>query len=329
LAGLSAEEITAQRDRLISDFYAYNEHFLLYADQFEKLQRDLPEAEFAPEVRKRWTADDSPTPEGVLGKHWVGDLGLECEATLSSEQGELLLDLVEGGSHYSCRIDVATGLAQLSIDDGKTEFVGENGEKSQFPQAQTTLKGSGTYRLRLTNCDDQMLLWVNGRVASFNGPTTYANRANCVPQWSATDPGDLAPAGIGSKGAALTVRGLRIFRDVYYIASEGTPNDDYDLDYSARNNFETEIIRVFNDPQTWKTTALFGARRHVSVALGKDQFFPLGDNSPESADARSWNADPYVKREMLIGKALLIYWPHAWNRPVPFTPNIERMGVIH
>jgi hypothetical protein len=24
----------------------------------------------------------------------------------------------------------------------------------------------------------------------------------------------------------------------------------------------------------------------------------------------------------------LIYWPHTWNRPVPFTPNFGKMGPV-
>jgi signal peptidase I len=62
----------------------------------------------------------------------------------------------------------------------------------------------------------------------------------------------------------------------------------------------------------------------------------MGDNSPQSKDARLWSEGgnrstgykdppPYVKEELLIGKALLIYWPHAWR---PFLPNFERLGLI-
>jgi len=59
----------------------------------------------------------------------------------------------------------------------------------------------------------------------------------------------------------------------------------------------------------------------------------MGDNSPQSQDARVWKArfpetDPFVKRDLLTGKALLIYWPHAWRRPIPFLPNFRRMGLI-
>ncbi len=54
----------------------------------------------------------------------------------------------------------------------------------------------------------------------------------------------------------------------------------------------------------------------------------MGDNSPESSDARVWNGPSYVDRSYLLGKALLIYWPHAKTKPLPFFPNFERMGLI-
>ena len=60
----------------------------------------------------------------------------------------------------------------------------------------------------------------------------------------------------------------------------------------------------------------------------------LGDNSPFSQDARLWSGEKYVSRELLIGKALVIFWPHSFNRiygtpiPFPFFPNFARMGFI-
>jgi signal peptidase I len=140
---------------------------------------------------------------------------------------------------------------------------------------------------------------------------------------------------VGSLGAAFKVKDLRIFRDLYYIASEGS-SDDYKIGFDP-----ADLTEVFTNPATWPTTDVFRSRNEISFSLGADQFFPLGDNSPESQDARSWGnvnrsvdftepfyAPPYVERDLLIGKALLIYWPHAWNRPIPFTPNFKRMGVI-
>ena len=65
----------------------------------------------------------------------------------------------------------------------------------------------------------------------------------------------------------------------------------------------------------------------------------LGDNSAESMDSRLWEQKVpqyYVDRDLLIGKALFIYWPHAWDvipgtEEVPWfpgLPNFARMGAV-
>ena len=301
--------------QLITDYYAYND-------------------------------SDRSYHNGAAGLHWVGDLAVECEdVEVQGNQGAVLLDLVEGGVHYTCRIDVASGEAVLSIDGGQGSFAGEDGAEVAHPKAATKLRGPGSYDLRFSNCDDQLLLWVNDRLVEFDGPTTYVPQRNVKPKWSPQDAGDLEPVGLGAEGVALRVDRLRVLRDVYYVASsyhteeEGRipADDDYqDLLYTgARDEY---IARVFADPKSWATTPLFDARReNVRFELGPDQFFPCGDNSPQSRDARVWSqfgdvADPhpppFVRRDLLTGKALMIYWPHAWRRPIPFWPNFRRMGLI-
>ena len=54
----------------------------------------------------------------------------------------------------------------------------------------------------------------------------------------------------------------------------------------------------------------------------------MGDNSPSSLDARYWSEPVHVTREQLLGRALFIYFPHSWNRPVPFFPDFNRMQFI-
>ena len=79
--------------------------------------------------------------------------------------------------------------------------------------------------------------------------------------------------------------------------------------------------------------------------LEKDQFFVLGDNSPNSEDGRWWNRagrankglSSYrvgtVPRDYLVGKALFVYWPSGF-KPFPgfrfgVIPNVGRMRFIY
>jgi signal peptidase I len=181
-----------------------------------------------------------------------------------------------------------------------------------------------------------MLLWVNGSVVKFDGPTQYDSVDLIAPYYTDKEPGDLAPAGFGSHGAEVRLSKVQIFRDKYYIATMGGDgNNDYLFSPGA-----DRIRDIFRDPSQWTAPrGLFAEnnRRSVGFDLEEDQFLPLGDNSPQSSDGRYWYARDrngqwgehhYVERDLLIGKALLIYWPHTWNTPIPFMPKFSRMGPI-
>jgi signal peptidase I len=269
----------------------------------------------------------------VLGLHWVGDLIVECEADVKSKQGELLLDLVKGGRHFHCAIDVTTGRATLGID-------GADGWKRT---AETSLRGPGTYDLRFANVDRQLVLWIDGDVVKFDKPAEYPDLDNDRPQSTEQDPGDLAPVGIGSRGATVEVRHLKVLRDIYYIAYDFQdtygPVTDYRRPRSLVPVYRTdELVDFLSTPRHWQTASghsVFDDRQSVTYELKQDQFFVLGDNSPFSADARFWRGEHYVDRSLLVGKALCIYWPHPLDLPIPMTdksigiiPNLPHMGLI-
>jgi signal peptidase I len=101
-----------------------------------------------------------------------------------------------------------------------------------------------------------------------------------------------------------------------------------------------DVTGMLFEPDHW---SVFSTRRATDFPLGKDQFFVLGDNSAESADARLWFGEnarggrpggDYLERRLLIGKALCVYWPHSWNRipgtPIPFPlfPNVADMRLV-
>jgi signal peptidase I len=269
------------------------------------------------------------------GLHWVGDLIVEANVEVEEAKGELLLDLVEGGRHFTCTINLTDGQAKLAAP----------GDKSFAPKAKTPIVGPGKYRVRFANVDDQLLLWVNGDLISFEGGTAYdakqvfGDRRELLPVTSEQDPGDLAPVGIGARGAKLAVDRLRVWRDLYYIADKS--GDRHRSDLIADYNFDDLTMMSFPwDSSLWHRLR---DRRPEDFPLGPDQFFVMGDNSAESADARIWFSDigragrpggDYLERRLLIGKALCVYWPHSWNRipgtPIPFPlfPNVGDMRLV-
>jgi signal peptidase I len=189
----------------------------------------------------------------------------------------------------------------------------------------------------------------------------FGGRDDIVPKATADGAGDLAPAGVGSRGATLTVQNLRLLRDIYYIADKHDRERHGDItDLSARVYAEmtgrgdpTAIDRdaydqYLTDPSLWSELV---DRREYDFPLQEDQFFVLGDNSPSSKDSRLWMrgeqrqfgskvfevkqpGGPYVERRLLTGKALFVYWPHSWgkvpgtNIPLPFFPNVWDMRLV-
>jgi signal peptidase I len=75
----------------------------------------------------------------------------------------------------------------------------------------------------------------------------------------------------------------------------------------------------------WANSEMGQGRQTVEFAMQKDWYFPMGDNSSASSDARSWGHAP---EKLLIGRAVMVFWPHYWNAPVPFVPNVQRMSLI-
>jgi signal peptidase I len=383
--GQSLADVDPYSSRLITDFYAYNAYVNVYADRvfkFEeepatfrgsRLERVLNGGYSKGGFRADYQSGVGPEQfDGAAGygnhnlardgMHWVADLILEADVETSADCSELLLELVEAGVKYRCRIDLASGTATLRIDDIEDRFFDDAQSANGAGQrtATTSIRGGQRHHVRFSNCDDELLLWVDGGLVEFDGPTTFDARTfrsddENYPQYLAEHPLDAAPAAIAIRGGSSTVHNLRIDRDKYYIATSISTHmglDDYDdqklWQFGRRAFNRKEIQEVFTQPERWTEFLGWQIRRTVEFALEEDQFFPMGDNSPESLDARCWAGTKgrlrlprdvneeayrwtdasYVPRDLLVGKALVVFWPHSWNSPVPFIPNVKRMKLI-
>ena len=106
-------------------------------------------------------------------------------------------------------------------------------------------------------------------------------------------------------------------------------HDEQDFDYFSG------LDEFLKSPESWPDHPYFTDRGFFDFELGPDQYFPLGDNSPASQDARTWPTGlvrmpvgNYVERDLLIGKAMFVYWPHTWNAPILYMPNPSEMRPI-
>lgn len=385
--GKSLADVDPYSSRAITDFYAYDSYAHVPAGYvYEKrpsasggnfLQRmfngGYSRGVFSPDYRSgggleqfgraaAWGGQDFGQQQlGRDGLHWVGDLIVEADLETSTDASEAVLELVEAGIKFRCRFDLQTGEAKLSIDDVEPRsFDPAAGVDNVQPTAVTSMRAGTRHTIRFSNCDDELLLWVDGDPVSFEVPTTFDSLAMRTdaenqPMYLDTHPLDASPVGIAVRGGSATVRHLRIDRDKYYIATQdcNSAMSDYDMNQllsalGRRGISHADIQQLLMTPSAWADHPLWASRRRVSFELKEDQFFPMGDNSPESLDARCWagskrhfqlprgvnedawiwSDESWVPRELLVGKALVVFWPHSWNSPIPFTPNVKRMKLI-
>ena len=303
--------------QLITDFCGYNTDIVGFVNDRRRPDRPRPE----------------PLAE-KMGLHWVGDLAVECQVEIGGSTGQVLFDLIEGGKHFLCTIDVATGTATLEIP-GCPDF--------GTLTAADVISGPGKYRIMFANVDDKLRLWVGRRVVEFNGDGDYslAGLDTTKPQQD-----DLRPVRIGSRGATLQVDHLKVFRDIYYIAVRDSRSHIItDFSYPWPLTAE-QVSRVLSDPEQWQhfVTSSYpeqwehsGPPHAVDFDLEEGQFLALGDNSAESKDGRLWGGEGYdyfVERDLLIGKAIWIYWPHSLDKipgtkiPIRLFPNFWRMWFV-
>ena len=328
LAGKSLENVSPYQYRAVTDAYAYNAIlYTAYRSVYDDRGRLNPSYDAA--MLKSQHQDMSRK----MGNHWVGDLLMDIDLETEPGEGTVALLLIRAGVEYRCDIALDSGEATLRILDGDQarEFSPSKGASATERNAQTSLRSGMRTSIRYSNFDDQLRLWIEGSEVQFNAPTTYDSRSfrtreNDRPYWTVDNPLDAAPLAIGVSGVGATLHHARVLRDKYYSALPkrgGAINE-----YVPSENPE-RVARLMQSAERWNDTSLWESRRQTEYELTANQYFPLGDNSPSSADARGWTGAHFVPRDLLVGKAVFVFWPHTWNTPVPFTPNLKRMKFIH
>jgi signal peptidase I len=216
---------------------------------------------------------------------WVGDLILECEAELG-DGGEVALELSKGVNRF--RAVFGGGKVRLERDGPGAETFGNRERDCKV--------AAGKYQLRFANVDCKLWVWVNDRLIDFGEegdylPPNLEDEGNFVdaapdgagrrvPKNGAQDDGwtyknDVdAPASVGAKGQ-VTVRSLKLFRDIYYAPTTGSGS--------------------------WSDS-----RVPALYYVQPGHYLCLGDNSAQSSDSRTWGTVP---ERLMLGKAVFVFFP--------------------
>jgi len=314
--------------QLVTDMVAFNTEILQYPSghHWEVYQVETPQSGKVQLCRRN--------PDG-LGYNWVGDLVVQ--GTLNVEKGgsgKVVFNLVKGGINFQCSLSFEsdTTLAQFSIP-----------EVPEFEPFSVTvpIRAGRKHNVMFCNVDEEMRLIIDGKEMDTQGRGRYD--ALCLDDSSlcrdrSPTAIDLEPAAIGVAGnLTVQVEHLKILRNLYYISCDASAANtvcdliDSPFRFGFSLDYEESVKQILSKPEYWST---FGKTRRTTFRMEKDQFLMCGDNSAQSKDGRLWTSDGiphYVDRELLIGEAVFVFWPHGLRIPgtrIALIPNFQKMRWI-
>jgi hypothetical protein len=240
-----------------------------------------------------------------FGANVCTDLSVSGEATLGGAGAVLVVELSAYKDRFRFELS-AKGSRRPTRVYCNDRVVGE--------AADGTLDVGRAGSFRIANVDHKLMLLVGGRrvLASFAGDATSEGDPLYEPTPLSEDErrqvdGQAGKAGgvrVGASGGPVALGYLRLDRDVYYT---------------------NEWIRSTGEPGH--------ATEGNPLGLLPDEFFVLGDNSPNSSDCRLWTIDrPVVPHRNLVGKAFFVYWPSAGRRTplnIPLMPDPTGWRFVH
>jgi signal peptidase I len=287
---------TAMTPQLVTDFEAYNQPFGAHRNQPTTGFQDLDYID----------GKDMFAPQGA-SFNWVGDLMLECRLNLQALAGSFTIHLSEGKRKYRC---------EFSFDGEKKVRVYQGDKVLQ--EAANPIASAGSVDLRFANFDDRLVVWVNGRTAFGDGVPV----AILEPEENGPTQGDLEPAKLSFTKLKGEVRGLKLYRDIYYT-QESRRADEMQAVYPIGPRDEGSVAvwqKGLESSMSRIRSATMGDEPlrdgHKIFSIPTTHYMMCGDNSPRSYDGRGWSLTNFVPQECVLGKALVVYYPLAklpWN----------------
>ena len=163
-----------------------------------------------------------------------------------------------------------------------------------------------TFSVRFSNVDHELIFEIDKEKLTYDLGTDRNDAGERL--------SDIEPRALICGSGNLTLSHVALYRDIHYLSTR--PDSRQPVDRAGENN---------------------------PFTLGENEYFVMGDNSPDSADSRLWtiegignNGNKYrmgiVPRDYLTGKAFFVYWPSGFRvneSGVALVPNVGRMRFIY
>jgi signal peptidase I len=228
------------------------------------------------------------THRGVEGVH---DFMLECDVQVLKGRGNLALAITDG--HDALRAEIPAGAeGNVRLSHGPAGIFSFAGGRVRWPQfaesSQETVSGRPTHPtgLRAGRTYHIEMAFVDRRwTLAVDGRRVL----DAVDLPSVENRAEVSgPIAVGGRGIHVVFRNVRLYRDIHYTQA-------------GNQGVEGKVVR-----------------------LGPDQYFVMGDNSPNSEDSRYWPNQGAVPEASLVGKPFLIHWPSRVVRHLQL-PDWDRL----
>lgn len=287
--------------------------------------------------------------EGAMPLNWCRDLMFETEVEILEPRGELVIELNAGCDAHRLHLDLGAGMAALKVYRGGTEI----DLKSEPRRVSLPSGGGkffvrfANFDRRLTVWVNRELPFGDGvevppfldkdrgpRLADLS-PVSVGVRAGRVAVrklqvWRdiyytrstmQSDVGDFNH-GVASITMARDAQRTLLQSEVRSMPeswSGALPRAEAALYLSRPAEFaayypqSVAVGGVTGRMPGPKFYPVVHEKHHPSDRFGPDEYFALGDNSPQSKDSRYWGQVP---ERLLLGKAVWVYWPPGRFGPI-------------
>jgi len=256
----------------------------------------------------------------------VSDLKMEFTLVVRQGQGQVELVLSKRNDVFIAQIDT-TGKAKL-LRTTRADF--QSGKNSRELLAEGTFTPVETKAPKLIcfeNSDYRVRLKIDRQVVLQTADAQYHPQ---IDKLRMSPPEQVMPfIQIGMKEMDGQLWHLNLMRDIYYRPGRIPPGS-----YADHKN-----------PHTDQAGPAHGMAGNP-IYLGPNDYFVLGDNSPESLDSRLWSrVGPHlltryreghyqvgtVPADQMVGRAFFVYWPagfRLFNTGPGLIPNVGEMRFI-